>query len=128
MRPNIDGIAIILNARDVEQTGQFYEKHVGIKFERNVEEDGSIWLLAKIGKEVEMLVFPGDPKPGNTPIITFGLADGGIDTVVESLAASGVEIVTPVSEAPGGWSADFRDPNGQVMSFYQDGGKPKKLG
>lgn len=127
MRPKIYGIAVVLYARDVALTERFYSEHVGIEFERNVEEDGTLWLLAKIGKEVEMLVFPGDPKPGNTPIITFGLADGGIDTVVESLAASGVEIVTPVSEAPGGWSADFRDPNGQVMAFYQAADKPKTL-
>jgi glyoxylase I family protein len=47
--------------------------------------------------------------------------------VVASLAAAGVEIVTPVSEAPGGWSADFRDPEGHLMSFFQDAALPKKL-
>jgi len=119
MRPKFYGIAFILNVRDVSRTERFYTEHLGIEFTRNTEEDGSIWLLAKIGNETEMLVFPGDPKPGNTPGIVFGLAEGGIETVVESLAAAGVEIVTPVSEAPGGWSADFKDSDGHIMSLYQ---------
>ncbi len=125
MQPKIDGIAFILYVRDVLQTERFYTEHLGIQFTRQTEEDESIWLLAKIGTETEMLVFPGDPKPGNTPGIVFGLGEGGIETVVSALAAAGVEIVTPVSEAPGGWSADFRDPDGHVMSFYQAASLPR---
>lgn len=127
MQPKVAGIAFILNVRDVLQTERFYTEHLGIEFMRQTEEDGSVWLLAKIGQETEMLVFPGDPKPGNTPGIVFGLADGGIDTVIASLAAAGVEIVTPVSEAPGGWSADFKDPDGHVMSFFQAELLPREL-
>ncbi len=125
MQPKIDGMAFILYVRDVLQTERFYTEHLGIQFTRQTEEDESIWLLAKIGTETEMLVFPGDPKPGNTPGIVFGLGEGGIETVVSALAAAGVEIVTPVSEAPGGWSADFRDPDGHVMSFYQETSLPR---
>jgi glyoxylase I family protein len=55
----------------------------------------------------------------------FGLAKGGIDAMVASLAAAGVEIVTPVSEAPGGWSSEFKDPDGHGLSLYQDGGLPR---
>ena len=127
MQPKFDGIAFILLASDVLRTEQFYTTHLGIQFTRNTEEDGSVWLLAKIAKEVEMLVFKGDPKPGNTPCVTFGLAEGGIETLVASLAAAGVEIVTPVSEAPGGWSAEFRDLDGHLMSFFQDQALPKTL-
>lgn len=127
MRPRFDSLAFFLSVRDVLATEQFYTEHLGIDFVRNTEEDGSTWLLAKIGSAVEMLVFPGDPQPGNTPIIVFGLADGGIETLVASLAAAGVEIVTPVTEAPGGWSAEFRDPDGHVMSFFQDQALPRIL-
>ena len=127
MQPAFDGIAFILNVRDVLETERFYTEHLGIEFSRNTEEDGSVWLLAKIGRETEMLVFPGDPRPGNTPGIVFGLADGGIETLITSLAAAGVEIVTPVSEAPGGWSADFRDPDGHVVSFFQAESLPRVL-
>lgn len=34
-------------------------------------------------------------------------------------AAAGIEIVTPVSQAPDGWFADIRDPDGHIVSFYQ---------
>jgi glyoxylase I family protein len=127
MQPSFNGMAFYLSVRDVSATEQFYAEHLGIQFTRNTEEDGSTWLLAKIGNEVEMLAFPGDPQPGNTPGIVFGLAEGGIDTLVAGLAAAGVEIVTPVSEAPGGWSADFKDPDGHVISFYQAASLPKSL-
>jgi glyoxylase I family protein len=127
MQPKLDSIAFILLVRDVLRTESFYTKHVGVQFTRNTGEDGSVWLLAKIRDGIEMLVFPGDPKPGNTPGIVFGLAEGGIETFVASLAAASVEIVTPVSEAPGGWSAEFKDPDGHVMAFFQDQALPKTL-
>jgi glyoxylase I family protein len=127
MQPKFNSIAFILLVRDVERTEQFYTKRLGIQFTRNTGEDGSVWLLANIREGIEMLVFPGDPKPGNTPGIVFGLAEGGIETVIASLAAAGVEIVTPVSEAPGGWSAEFKDVDGHVMSLFQDQALPKTL-
>ena len=106
MQVRLTSMAFILYVRDVSRTERFFTEHLGIQFTRNTGDDGSLWLLAKIGNEVEMLVFAGDPQPGNTPGLVFGLGEGGIETVVASLAGAGVEIVTPVSEAPGGWSAD----------------------
>jgi glyoxylase I family protein len=119
MTMTFNGVTIIFNVTDIERTRAFYREHLGIQFERYDEEDGSAYLMTKIGQEVDLMVFKGDPKPGNTPNVVFGLADGGIDTVIERLAAAGVEIVTPVSHAPDGWYADFRDPDGHVVSFYQ---------
>ena len=120
-----DNVAIILNVADVERTHDFYTRHLGIEFVRNEEEDGSLWLLAKVTPTTELLVFPGSPEPGNSPIIVFGLAEGGIDDVVRTLANNGVDIITPVSEAPGGWSADFADADGHLVSLYQDGRLPR---
>ena len=127
MRPRIDRVAIVFNAADLDRTERFYSEHLGLAFDRIPDEHGGAFLLTKIGNEVELLVFPGEPKPGNTPIVVFGLPDGGIDTLVESLAAAGVEIVTPVSEAPGGWSGDFLDPDGQLISLYQAAELPRTL-
>ncbi len=68
---------------------------------------------------------PGDVPRGATPQVVFGLAQGGIDATVASLAAAGVEIVTPVTEAPGGWSVDFKDPDGHMLALFQDGAHPR---
>ena len=127
MSIRFNGVTIIFNVADIERTRAFYGEYLGIQFERYDEEDGSAYLMTKIGQEVDLMVFKGDPKPGNTPNVVFGLNDGGIDTLIERLAAVGVAIVTPVSEAPGGWFADFRDPDGQIVSFYQAAEVPRKL-
>jgi predicted enzyme related to lactoylglutathione lyase len=125
MTLKIDSVTIIFNVADIERTRAFYGEHLGIQFEHHSEEDGSTYLSTKISKEVDLMVFPGTPKPGNTPNIVFGLSEGGIDTLIEQLAADNIEIVTPVSEAPGGWFADFRDPDGQTISLYQSGDMPR---
>jgi predicted enzyme related to lactoylglutathione lyase len=64
-------------------------------------------------------------RPGNSPILVFTLADGGIDGVVSDLVAAGATIVTPVRHAPGGWSADFADPDGYTLSLYQTAQLPR---
>ena len=66
-------------------------------------------------------------KRGNTPALIFELHDGGIDDIVAGLAAAGVTIVTPVSEAPGGWSADFLDPDGFGLGLWSPADKPRSL-
>lgn len=58
----------------------------------------------------------------------FDLDAGGIDDVVAGLAAKGTTIVTPVSHAPGGWSAEFADPDGHVISVYQSEAAPRRKG
>ena len=125
MRPKIDRVTIVFNVRDIDRTERFYREHLGIDFQRLGDDDHGAFLMASIGSNVEIMAFPGDPKPGNTPNVVFNLPDGGIDTVIASLAAAGIEIVTPVSEAPGGWFADFRDPDGHTVSFYQSENLPR---
>ena len=127
MQIKFDRVTIVFKVADLGRTEKFYRDHLGFEFERIESEEEGTFLMTKIGAETELLVFPGDPKPGNTPGVVFSLSDGGLDTVIERLAAAGMEIVTPVSEAPGGWYADFRDPDGQVISFFQAGEKPRKL-
>ena len=120
-----NSVAIMFTVGDIDRTEAFYRDHLGVRFTRNTEEDGLEWLLAKLGGSTELIVFLGEPKVGNTPVIVFGLEHGGIDAAVASLAAAGVEIVTPVSHAPGGWSAEFLDPDGQPVAFFQTSGLPR---
>jgi DNA-directed RNA polymerase specialized sigma24 family protein/predicted enzyme related to lactoylglutathione lyase len=126
MQIKFDRLTVVFKVADIDRTEKFYRDHLGLAFERVESAEEGTFLMTRIG-ETELLVFPGQPKPGNTPGVVFGLPDGGLDTLIERLAAAGMEIVTPVSEAPGGWYADFRDPDGQVISFFQPGEKPRRL-
>ena len=122
-----DRVTIVFTVADIDRTATFYRDNFGFEFERIVSEEEGTFLRTKIGTETEFLVFPGDPKPGNTPAVVFSLPEGGLDNLIERLATAGLEIVTPVSEAPGGWFAAFRDPEGQVISFFQAREKPRRL-
>jgi uncharacterized glyoxalase superfamily protein PhnB len=83
-------------------------------------------MMSDVG-DVSLIFFQRPERPGKTPIVVFTLDKGGIDDVVEQLARKGAQIVVPVSEAPGGWSADFVDPDGHVWSFYQSNKMPRQL-
>ena len=111
---------------DVARTEAFYRDVLGLEV-NNMGDDGSgqDWLMANTAGGVDLIFFRQDSRPGNTPIIVFDLAEGGIDTVVSALAEKGTTIVTPVSEAPGGFSAEFADPDGHVLSMYQTEDRPR---
>jgi len=123
LNAQIKNLAIVFVVKDLVRTHRFYSKTLGLAFE--VEDFERGFLLARLPGDVEFLFFPGDAPRGATPQVVFGLAKGGIDGMVGSLAEAGVEIVTPVSEAPGGWTADFKDPDGHILSLYQDGALPR---
>lgn len=80
---------------------------------------GNAWLMAKAANGVELIYSKQESRPGNTPIALFAIAEGRIDDMVSELASKGVTILTPVSHAPGGWSAEFKYPEGHVLSVYQ---------
>ncbi|MBY8917793.1 VOC family protein [Nitratireductor sp. L1-7-SE] len=112
---------------DIDRTEAFYRDVVGLNVQRmEGDEEAGDWLLASIENNIELIFFKMESRPGNTPIVVFDLSEGGIDTVVEGLAEKGATIVTPVSHAPGGWSAEFADPDGHVLSVYQSEERPRK--
>lgn len=116
--------AICYYISDLDKTEAFYRDTLGIDIQR-MEDEGEGWLLAKTVNEVELLFFKQESRPGNSPIIVFELADGGIDDVIEALAEKGTTIVTPVSHAPGGWSAEIADPDNHQISMYQSDEVPR---
>ena len=65
-------------------------------------------------------------RDGEVPIVVVS-ARGDTHDVVAALVAEGVTIFTPVSEAPGGWSADFLDPDGFGLGLWQPGDKPRSM-
>lgn len=111
---------------DIARTEAFYRDVLGLDV-TNMGDDGSgnDWLLAATEGGVELIFFKMESRPGNSPIIVFDLAKGGIDTLVAELAEKGATIVTPVSHSPGGWSAEFADPDGHVLSMYQSEEVPR---
>lgn len=119
----IKNLAIVFTVKDLARAHRFYSETLGLTFEVVDLDNG--YLQARLPGDVEFVFLVGDAPRGATPQVVFGLANGGIDGVVASLAKAGVEIVTPVSEAPGGWSAEFRDPEGHGLSLFQDGALPR---
>ena len=117
----ISGIAVVFTVQNLARTRRFYAEALGLEL---AQEEG--YLLGKLQNGTELLFFEGDAVRGTSPQIVFGLDEGGIDTAVEALANLGAQVLTPVSEAPGGWSAEFSDPDGHPLAFYQDGALPRR--
>lgn len=117
-------IAVLFNVSDINRTAHFYRTILGLEVELQPGDDEPDWLMAKLSNDIELLFFEGKEEIGRSPIVVFELEEGYIESAVENLAKEGAEIVTPVTEAPGGWSADFKDPDGHPLAFYQTGDLP----
>ena len=111
---------------DVEKTEAFYRDVLGLPVQRMGDDGtGNDWLMAKTANDIDLIFFKQASTSGDSPIVVFDVADGGIDDIVTKLAEQGATIVTPVSHAPGGWSAEFADPDGHVFSLYQTEDLPR---
>jgi glyoxylase I family protein len=109
-KPKVTGIAVIFTVKSLARTRAFYREILGLE----------------LVSGTELGFFEGEATPGGSPQIVFGLDDGGIDAVAERLVQQGVQLVTPVTEAPGGWAFEFGDPDAHHLAYYQDGGLPRR--
>jgi glyoxylase I family protein len=126
MIPKPHTVSVVFYVSDIVRTEAFYRDTLGIDVERR-EGMEPFWLVGKAGA-MELVFFQLEATRGNTPALIFDISEeGGIDDVVAALVEKGVTIVTPVSEAPGGWSADFLDPDGFGLGLYQSEAKPRSL-
>jgi predicted enzyme related to lactoylglutathione lyase len=118
--------SVVFYVSDIERTEAFYRRTFNLDL---VRQEGAepFWLQASLAGGLELIFFQMDGQRGNTPALIFDIEAGGIDDIVADLVAQGVTIVTPVSEAPGGWSADFLDPDGFGLGLYQAGELPRSL-
>lgn len=113
--------------KDVAKTEAFYRDVMGLEVQQMGDDgSGNDWIMIAIENNIELIFFKGDSQPGTTPILVFDLKEGMIDDVIEGLAQKGASIVTPVSHAPGGWSAEFADPDGHQFSVYQTEAMPRR--
>jgi glyoxylase I family protein len=117
----ITGIAVIFMVQNLEQTRRFYADALGLEL---ALKEG--YLLGTLSGGTELLFFEGEAVRGTSPQIVFGLDEGGIDTAAEALVARGVQLLTPVTEAPGGWSVEFKDPDGHPLAFFQAEALPRR--
>lgn len=118
--------SIVFYVSDIKRTEKFYCETFGLDLTR-MEGAEPFWLQASLESGLELIFFEMEGVRGNTPALVFTVDDGGIDDIVAALAEQGVTIVTPVSEAPGGWSADFLDPDGFGLGLWQSGELPRSL-
>jgi predicted enzyme related to lactoylglutathione lyase len=118
--------SIVYYVSDITRTEAFYNETFSLELKR-MEGADPFWLQGNLEGGLEVLFFQQDGIRGTTPAIIFTVSDGGIDDIVADLAAKGVTIVTPVSEAPGGWSADFLDPDGFGLGLWQSEDLPRSL-
>ena len=126
MIPKPHRASIVFYVQDIARTEAFYRDTLGIDLDC-LEGAEPFWLSGKLDQGLEIIFFQMEGVRGNTPALIFDIAEGGIDDIVAALVDKGVTIVTPVSEAPGGWSADFLDPDGFGLGLYQSGDKPRSL-
>lgn len=111
-------IAAVFKVGKLDRTLAFYRDVLGLEIERHDDGHGGAYGMGRIGSVWFIFFEEAGVKPGDSPILVFNPKDD-IEKTVEELARNGVEIVVPVSEAPGGLSADFLDPDGHVLSLYQ---------
>jgi predicted enzyme related to lactoylglutathione lyase len=112
--------AIVFFVGVLARSVAFYRDTLGLAVNEIEGHDGP-FAIAELG-ELSLVFIQRAAKAGDSPVVVFSL-DGGIDDVAEALAAKGVEIVVPVSEAPdGGLALDFVDPDRNVLSLYQPQG------
>jgi glyoxylase I family protein len=118
--------SIAFYVSDIARTEKFYNETLNLGLERQEGAD-PFWLSGALEDGLQIVFFQMESRRGETPSLVFEVSDGGIDDIVAELAEKGVTIVTPVSEAPGGWSADFLDPDGFLLGLYQSGDRPRSL-
>jgi glyoxylase I family protein len=118
IKPKFRGIAVIFTVKELDRTQKFYADVLGLSLDR---QEG--FMSTKLADGTELVFFEGQATRGTSPQIVFGLDDGG---VAEQLANQGVQMLTPVSEAPGGWSFEFQDPDSHPLAFYQEESKPRR--
>ena len=117
----ISGIALVFMVQSLERTRRFYAEALGLEL---ITKDGYTSCMLPGG--TELVFFEGEAARGTSPQIVFGLDEGGIDTAAEALVERGVQLLTPVTEAPGGWSVEFKDPDGHPLAFYQVEAQPRR--
>ena len=110
--------AVVFFVKELGRSETFYRDVLGLSVRRMGEPPEQI-LLSDLGP-MTLVFIQGEETRGRSPIPVFNVGDDDIARIVDQLTERGVEIVTPLQHAPdGGLTADFRDPDGHVLSVYK---------
>lgn len=116
--------AIVFFVRELGRSVAFYRDVLGLGVDAMDGHDGP-FATAQLG-EVSLVFLQREVRAGESPVVVFEV-EGGIDDHADALVAHDVDIVTPVSAAPdGGLTLDFVDPDRNLLSLYQQPGKPRR--
>lgn len=118
--------SVVFYVADIARTEAFYNGMFNLGLQR-MEGADPFWLQGQLASGLDLVFFEMEGQRGTTPALVFDVSEGGIDDIVADLAKKGVTITTPVSEAPGGWSADFLDPDGFGLGLWQSADLPRSL-
>ena len=105
-------------AKDVARSADFYKKVFGwtirkrgdgsVAFDDTVNEVSGTWVLGR--------------PPSGQPGLLFYIMVDSVAATVEAIVAHGGEIVQPIGGDAPEITARFRDPGGNVIGVFQQGG------
>ena len=119
-RPWVASIAVVVS--DKERAKRWYTEKLGLE----LLSDDEHWVCVGrkgMGAMLHLCEYPEagrvELEPGTTGILL--LLDGDLAEHVERLSATGVEVVTPVTDHPWGSDATVRDPDGNEVLLMPSG-------
>ena len=110
----------MFRVQELERTRRFYADALGL--ELSLQDD---YLPGTLPSGTELL-FRGRSRARHLAADRLRVDEGGIGTAVEALVEREVQVLTSVSEAPGGWSIEFKDPDDHPLAFFQAEALPRR--
>jgi predicted enzyme related to lactoylglutathione lyase len=107
---------LLITARDVERSRDWYVKNLGLSVEFQVPEVGFVALQDDGG--FGFLLAQGDPgrRPGRGTIIHFEVED--VDARYRRMRRRGISFVHPPKQTKWGYGPELHDPDGYVLRLF----------
>ncbi|MDA7907947.1 VOC family protein [Akkermansiaceae bacterium] len=116
-RENFDGSPrmnlVVIRSQDVEASKSFYEK-IGLTFERHMHGKGAEHYASESSAFV-FEIYPDSGTPSSGARVGFSVSD--VDSTIEALRETGIEIVAEPKDSPWGRRAVVRDPDGHSVEL-----------
>lgn len=110
-RENLDKSArinlVVIRSQDIEASKTFYEQ-IGLTFQRHKHGNGAEHYASESSSFV-FEIYPDDGTSSSGARIGFSVPD--VDSIIETLRATGIEIVVEPKDSPWGRRAVVRDPD-----------------